>query len=84
MEKTISDKNGKAKVMIEGNNAPLGGFLGEGTENYVLANKPNTNKKKINGPSNIGPGSNGFATVATLATIIAVAGAIIAYLTLKF
>lgn len=34
--------------------------------------------------SNIGPGSTGFAGVATLASIIAIAGVIIAYLTLRY
>ncbi len=82
MERTFKDGNGKSRVTIEGTDAPLGGFLEEGTESYTLVNKPKS--KKVNGPSNIGPGSNGFAGVATLAAIIAVAGVIIAYLTLRF
>ncbi len=84
MERTFTDNNGKSRMTIEGNDAPLGGRLDEGTENYTLANRPNSSANKIKGPSNIGPGSNGFAGVATLAAIIALAGVIIAYLTLRF
>ena len=75
-EKTIADKNGRAKVTIEGNNAPLGGNFAN--NNYVIANhvskdRPKTRTKSLNKPGvmtdNIGPGSSGFAGVAVLASI---------------
>jgi len=84
-EKTFTDNNGKSNVSFQGDGAPLGGNLGkEGYENdhYVIANKPKTKTKSMK--NNIGPGSNGFAGVATLAIIIAVAGVIVAFLTLRY
>lgn len=89
-ERAFSDKNGKSNMTIESNGAPLGGDFSN--NNYVIANhvskdKPKT-KKKIKAPGvmtdNIGPGSSGFAGVATLAAIIAIAGIVIAYLTLRY
>ena len=89
-ERAITDKNGKAKMTIEGNGAPLGGDFANNS--YVIANhvskdRPKT-KKKVKAPGvmtdNIGPGSSGFAGVATLAAIIAIAGVVIAYLTLRY
>lgn len=90
-EKIITDKNGKSKITIEGNGAPLGGDFAN--NNYVIANhvskdKPKTRTKSLKKPSvmtdNIGPGSSGFAGVAVLASIIAIAGIVIAYLTLRY
>ena len=74
--KKISDANGISTVNIESDDKPL-----DMPGNYTLANKP---KKKVKGLPNIGKGSNGFAGVTTLATIIAVAGAIIAFFVLKY
>ena len=87
MERNFTDKNGTSKIMIEGNGAPLGGDFKNNT--YVIANHISKNKnKKMKTPGaltdNIGPGSSGFAGVATLAVIIAIAGVIIAYLTLRY
>jgi len=85
MEKRFTDNGGTSRVMIEGNGAPLGGDFENNT--YVLANHVSkSNRKMKNGiaSENIGPGSNGFAAVATLATIIAFAGVIVAYLTLRY
>lgn len=73
--KRFTDANGSSIVNIESDDKPLGM-----PSNYTLANKP----KKSRGLSNIGKGSNGFTGVATLATIIAVAGAIVAFLVLKY
>lgn len=87
MERKFSDKNGTSRVMFESNGAPLGGDFEN--NNYVIANhiSKNTNKK-MKAPSamtdNIGPGSSGFAGVATLAVIIAIAGVLVAYLTLRY
>ena len=89
-EKTLTDKNGKSKMTIEGNGAPLGGAFAN--NNYIIANhvskdKPKT-KKKVKAPGvmtdNIGPGSSGFAGVAVLASIIAIAGVFVAYLALRY
>lgn len=86
MEKRFTDNGGTSRVMIEGNGAPLGGDFENNT--YVIANHVSKNNRKMKAPSivreNIGPGSNGFAGVATLASIIAIAGVIIAYLTLRY
>ncbi len=85
VEKSFKDNNGTSKVKIEGNDAPLGGDFER--ENYVIANRPRKDSK-VKAPEfltkNIGIGSPGFAGVASLAAIIAVAGVIIAYLTLRY
>ena len=88
-EKTFKDNDGVSKVILEGNNAPLGGDFAN--NNYVIANhtfKNKANNKRMKAPGiardNIGVGSAGFAGVITLASIIAVAGVIVAYLTLRF
>ena len=85
-ERSFKDNNGVSKVMIEGNNAPLGGDFAN--NNYVIANHISKNSKKMSAPGiardNIGIGSAGFAGVITLASIVAVAGAVIAYLTLRY
>lgn len=84
-EKIFKDNNGVSKVMIEGNDAPLGGDFAN--NNYVIANHVSKSSKR-NAPGiardNIGIGSAGFAGVITLASIVAVAGAVIAYLTLRY
>ena len=55
--------------------------------NYVLSNAPknykHNSKKKVKA-TDIGIKSNGFAAVATLALIIAAAGALIAFFTLRY
>lgn len=88
-QKIIADRNGKSKMTIEDNGAPLGGDFAN--NNYVIANHVSKNKpktKSLKKPSvmtdNIGPGSSGFAGVAVLASIIAIAGVVIAYLTLRY
>lgn len=74
----------RSKVTIEGNEAPL-----NMPENVVLANNPNKSKSRVRkidtsmGPD-IGRGSSGFAGIFTLACIIAVAGAIVAFLVFKY
>ena len=80
MEKSFSDERGNSRVIIEGDNAPLN--LNPYC-NYVLGNRPQNTKSKIKA-HDIGIKSNGFAAVASLATIIAVAGVIVAYLTLRY
>lgn len=91
-EKSFTDNNGTSKVLFESDSRPLGGDFSN--NNYVIANhitsksKPKTRvlSKEINMPrtTNIGIGSNGFAGVITLASIIAIAGVIVAYLTLRY
>ena len=87
MEKRFTDNGGTSRVMIEGNGAPLGGDFEN--NRYVIANHISKNSnRKMKTPGiareNIGPGSNGFTAVATLASIIAFAGVIIAYFALRF
>ena len=90
-EMSFKDNNGTSKMTMEGNGAPLGGDFA--SNNYTIANhfskdKGKTRVKSLKAPGivkdNIGPGSAGFAGVAVLASIIAVAGIIIAYLTLRY
>lgn len=86
IEKNFTDSNGRSKIIITGDDAPL-----NMPDKVTIANRPNNGKKrvlvkenKMSQGSNIGPGSNGFAGVATLAGIIAIAGVIIAYLVLRY
>lgn len=86
-ERSFKDNNGVSKVILEGNGAPLGGdFV---NNRYVIANHVSKNSnKRMKAPGiatdNIGIGSSGFAGVITLAAIVAIAGVIIAYLTLGY
>lgn len=77
VEKAFKDDKGTSKMTIESDNAPL-----NMPDNVTLVNRPKT-KTRVK-MSDIGPRSQGFAGVATLAVIIAVAGIIIAYLTLRY
>ena len=85
-ERSFTDNNGVSKVILEGNGAPLGGDFAN--NKYVIANHVSTNSKKMRAPGiardNIGIGSSGFAGVITLASIIAIGGVIVAYLTLGY
>ena len=85
-ERSFKDNNGVSKVILEGNDAPLGGDFAN--NKYVIANHISSNTKKMKAPGiatdHIGIGSAGFAGVITLASIVAVAGVVIAYLTLRF
>lgn len=83
IEKKTADKNGSYTVKASSDGNPLGGNFRD--TNYVIANhKSKTKVRKMNAGSNIGKGSNGFAGVATLAVIIALAGIIVAYFALKY
>ena len=82
----LNDANGKgnAHMYIESDEREL-----NMPENYVLANKPNSGKSSkikefVTGNPNVGKGSAGFTSVITLASIIAIAGAIVAFLTLRY
>lgn len=77
MEKCFKDQRGKAKVIIEGDKAPLN--MPEG--GITLANRPKKSGSKM---PDIGIRSNGFAGIATLAGLIAVFGAIIAFIALRY
>ena len=86
-ERSFTDNNGVSKVILEGNDAPLGGDFAN--NKYVIANhisKNNSRKMRTPGIAreNIGIGSSGFAGVITLASIVAIAGAVIAFLTLRY
>ena len=77
MEKSFKDQRGKAKVIIEGDGAPLKWPEG----GVTLANRPKKSGSKM---PDIGVRSNGFAGVATLAGLIAIFGAIIAFIALRY
>lgn len=79
-ETEFEDVNGKSKVIIEGDNAPL-----NMPENISLANRPKAYSKKPNTLlQDIGPKSQGFAGVALLAGLIALAGIALAYFKLRY
>ena len=76
--------NGNAHMFIESDGADL-----NMPNSYVLANKPRSGKSSkmkefVTGNPNVGRGSAGFVGVITLASIIAIAGAIVAFLTLRY
>jgi len=82
----LNDVNGKGNshMYIESNNDSL-----NMPKNYVLANKQHNGKSSkmkefVTGNPNVGKGSAGFIGVITLAVIIAVVGAVIAFITLKY
>lgn len=77
MEKSFKDQRGKAKVIINGDDAPL--KMPEG--GITLVNRPKKEGGKL---PDIGIKSNGFAGVATLAGIIAIFGAIIAFIAFRY
>ncbi len=88
--------DGGSKLSIESDN----GILNISSDKtYTLANNPNkrTSSKKLVrvlnknvttddrlGPEVVSPGNRGFASVIGLAAIIAVAGVIVAFLTLRY
>lgn len=75
--------NGDAKVVIQNDGADL--IM---PKNPVLVKPKSLTKSKVRdfvtGNPNVGKGSAGFVGVITLASIIAIAGAIIAFLTLRY
>lgn len=86
MNAKLSDVNGKgnARMFIESDSAEL-----NMPDSCVLANKPHTGKSSkmkefVTGNPNVGKGSAGFASVIAIAIAVAVAGAIIAFLALKY
>lgn len=80
-EKVFEDNGGKSKVVIEGDNAPL-----NMPNNVVLVNRPKVKKRVKTNPllQDIGPKSQGFAGVALLAGLIALAGFALAYFKLRY
>ena len=85
-ERSFKDNNGVSKVILESNDAPLGGDFAN--NKYVIANHLSKDSKKMKVPGiatdHIGIGSSGFAGVITLASMVAIAGVVIAYLTLRY
>ena len=76
----IDEKGNETTVIIEGNNT---NFIGN--KNYKLQHEfKNKKKSKSIFTEDIGIHSNGFAGIMGLATILSIAGIIIAYLFLKF
>ena len=79
--------NGNAKMVITGDDGDL-----NMPKNYVLANQSAGAKTKkmsrvkefATGNPNVGKGSAGFVGVITLAIIIAIVGAVIAFFSLKY
>lgn len=78
MEKEFVDSKGnEVKIVIEdSNNAPANL---DPSETYKLVNAPKKIRKKVV-DLDVGPGSNGFAQIATLASIIAIGGIIVAFI----
>jgi len=80
-EGTFEDNGGKSRVVIESDNAPL-----NMPSNVTLINRPKVKKKVKTNPllQDIGPKSQGFAGVALLAGLIALAGVALAYFNLRY
>ena len=80
-EGTFEDNGGKSRVVIESDNAPL-----NMPSNVTLVNRPKVKKKVKTNPllQDIGPKSQGFAGVALLAGLIALAGVAFAYFNLRY
>jgi len=80
-ERTFEDNGGKSRVVIESDNAPL-----NMPSNVTLINRPKVKKKVKTNPllQDIGPKSQGFAGVALLAGLIALAGVALAYFNLRY
>jgi len=80
-EGTFEDNGGKSRVVIESDNAPL-----NMPSNVTLVNRPKVKKKIKTNPllQDIGPKSQGFAGVALLAGLIALAGVALAYFNLRY
>ncbi len=78
---TFEDNGGKSRVVIESDNAPL-----NMPSNVTLVNRPKVKKKVKTNPllQDIGPKSQGFAGVALLAGLIALAGVALAYFNLRY
>ena len=81
----LKDKNGKSLVTYTESDGIL---PMDANERYEIApemkRKENLTRKNNIFTENIGPGSNGFAGVALLATIISIAGIVIFYITLRY
>ena len=86
VEGSFKDKNGESTIVMQGD----GGYLNKDViNNASTANNPykSSGKKLVKTnhmTQNIGPGAQGFAGVALLAGIIALAGIVITYLTLRY
>lgn len=80
-ESSFEDNGGKSRVIIESNNEPL-----NMPNNVTLVNRPKVKKKVKTNPllQDIGPKSQGFAGVALLAGLIALAGVALAYFKLRY
>lgn len=82
-KKFVDEKGDVSEVIIEDDNSYS---VNMGNGRYKLAEE--MRPKKIDKPkgvftSNIGPGSHGFAGIATLAGIIALAGVVIGIIIMK-
>ena len=76
-EGTFEDNGGKSRVVIESDNAPL-----NMPSNVTLVNRPKVKTNPL--LQDIGPKSQGFAGVALLAGLIALAGVALAYFNLRY
>lgn len=80
-ESTFEDNGGRARVVIESDNAPI-----NMPSNVTLVNRPKVKKRVKTNPllDDIGPKSQGFAGVALLAGLIALAGVVLAYFNFRY
>ena len=80
-EGTFEDNGGRSRIIIESDNAPI-----NMPSNVTLVNRPKVKRRvKTNPPlEDIGPKSQGFAGVALLAGLIALAGVALAYFKLRY
>ena len=80
-EGTFEDNEGRSRIIIESDNAPI-----NMPSNVTLVNRPKVKRRVKTNPllEDIGPKSQGFAGVALLAGLIALAGVALAYFNLRY
>lgn len=80
-EGTFEDNEGRSRIIIESDNAPI-----NMPSNVTLVNRPKVKRRVKTNPllEDIGPKSQGFAGVALLAGLIALAGVALAYFKLRY
>ena len=80
-EGTFEDNEGRSRIIIESDNDPI-----NMPSNVTLVNRPKVKRRVKTNPllEDIGPKSQGFAGVALLAGLIALAGVALAYFKLRY
>ena len=83
-EKEMVEENGDVQSVVVESNDGLSVKLKKDNYKIVEEMRPKTKVRSRVFTSSIGPGSNGFAAIVTLAGIVAIAGIVLAFITLRF